>query len=257
MGQRADLTACAFGIFESFFFGSHFHFLLEFLHERFLLAAEKEADVADSDRVFLRIGLTRTDSRTKADLAVEARAARGFAGLELLRARGALVVAIREDATHKLHRFAQREALRKRAEKLLHLPSLPVGEVFTTTHDEQARECFFGHHEVIEAAVVLVDDVVGRRVLLDEIRFEDHRFEDGIRCFPRDGVGFLHHGRDGGGTRFLKAGIEIAAHAVAQHRCLADIQNLPALLEAVDARCFRKVEFLEVVFLHDDSVCNT
>ena len=118
-------------------------------------------------------------------------------------------------------------------------PRVVVVVLLDAARDQHARERLAGRQ--LQVGVVLVvaqQDVVARRALLDQVVLERQRLDDRVGDDELEPRGFVEQRVD---ARAHALRAEVAAHPVAQHLRLADVERVPAVVVIeVDARLLRQ-----------------
>ncbi len=181
--------------------------------QRVVMAFEKQHDFVD-EHVVVGFGLV-ADARRETALDVVLQA-RPFALAVDRLAAGAQ----RKDDAHEVDQLAQAGGVRVGAE-------VARAVVAHDAREHDARERLVRDLEIREALVVAQPHVERRLMALDQVRFEDQRFDlvrDDDRAHVDDALDHLHRA-----VRVRGAVLEVRAHAAAQRDGLADIQNLPVV----------------------------
>ena len=217
--ERADLVAHRRGLFEAQAGGGGLHLGVERREHFGRLPAKKSRCVLDIERI--RLGRDRSHARRAAapDLMQQA-------GPRTMGEDRVLASAQHEDLLQDLDALLDRPGIGKRPEVFVPL----VDRAAVVRH---ARVAMRGDLQVGIGLVVAKDDVVARRLRLDEVVLEQQRFSLGPGGRGLDLRDALDHVRD---ARIVRALVEVAGDALLQVARLAHIeQHARRVVVAIDA----------------------
>ena len=213
------------------FRGEFLHLRLQLFHQALVPPLDEIDHVLDQLVVRLAVDQPLARSQTTLNVIVEA-------NLEFARSNGfvgqfQVAGANRENLLDGFQQFPQRACVCVRTE-------VPGPVTHHATRRKHPWVGFVGDADVRVALVVLQVDVVPGFVLLDQVVFQNKRFNFGIR----DDRFHVRNAGDQPGQLWalVPACLEIGAYPVAKHLRLADVKNTAkAVLENVDAWPCRQI----------------